>query len=134
MFLGVVNLGTIKNAPKITPFINIKHYWKDEEKVGEFVKLDIPFTFDRNKTYIVLIRSNPGTVEIGGESVAVPAIKVITNRIQNLALSGNTPFSAVGTDFTLTFPDYSLDSPGIYILRPEGTEKAAIFSVAIYEL
>lgn len=134
--MGVVSLGTIKNAPKITPFINIKHYWKDEEKVGEFVKLDIPFTFDINKTYIVLIRSNPGTVEIDGESVNVPAIKVITNRLQNLALSGNTPFSAIGTDFTftLTFPDYSLDSPGIYIIRPEGTTKATIFSVAIYEL
>lgn len=134
--MGVVNLGTIKNAPKITPFINIKHYWKDEEKVGEFVKLDIPFTFDKNKTYIVLIRSNSGTVEIDGKSVNVPAIKVITNRLQNLALSGNTPFSALGTDFTftLTFPDYSLDSPGIYIIRPEGTTNAAIFSVAIYEL
>ena len=134
--MGIVNLGTIKKAPKITPFINIKHYWKDNEKVGEFVKLDIPFTFDRNKTYIVLIRSNPGTVEIEGESVDVPAIKVITNRLQNIALSGNTPFSAVGTDFTftLTFPDYSIDSPGVYIIRPEGTKQASVFSVAIYEL
>lgn len=134
--MSTVNLGTIKHAPIVRFYGQIKHVWKEEEAAGNLVKLDIPFTFEQNKTYIVLIRSYSGTVNIDGSDVSVSAIDLLTNRLRGIALSGGVPFPAFGINvsFAVTFPDYSSGTPAVYILRPQKTDAASLFAVGIYEL
>ena len=135
--MGVVNLGNIKNKPIFRLFKGIKHVWSDEEKVGAFVKLDIPFVFSENKTYIVLLRSIAGSVEVDGGKIPVKAINISTNIDRSISLSGGPSFAVSEThiSYAVTFPSSSgPDGPGVYILRPKETSAASLFDAGIYEL
>lgn len=135
--MAVVNLGNIKRAPKVKQFNGIQHTWKDEEKPGKAIRLDIPFVFSNNKTYIVFIRSYSGTVKIDGREISVRAVDVFTNYLNGTIFSGGKTFLAISNEasFGISFPDYSSpDGPGIYILRPNETDAVSLFNIAIYEL
>ena len=94
--MGVVNLGNIKSKPIFRLFKDIKHIWSDEE-VGSFVKLDIPFVFSENKTYIVLLRSIDGSVTVDGNKINVKAINLSTNMERSISLSGGASFAVSAT-------------------------------------
>lgn len=135
--MGVVNLGNIKSKPIFRLFKDIKHIWSDEETVGSFVKLDIPFVFSENKTYIVLLRSKDGNVTVDGNKINVQAINLSTNIERSISLSGGATFavSATRISYAISFPTYSgSDGPGVYILRPKETSAASLFDAGIYEL
>lgn len=135
--MGIVNLGNIKSKPIFRLFKEIKHIWSDEETVGSFVKLDIPFVFSENKTYIVLLRSINGSVTVDGNKINVKAINLSTNMERSISLSGGSSFavSATRISYAISFPNYSgPDGPGIYILRPTETSAASLFDAGIYEL
>mgnify|MGYP000069585166 CR=1 FL=1 len=135
--MGVVNLGNIKNKPIFRLFKDIKHVWSDEEKVGAFVKLDIPFVFSEDKTYIVLLRSIDGSVEVDGKKIQVKAINLSTNMERSISLSGGASFAVSETriSYAVTFPTYSgSDGIGVYVLRPKETSAASLFDAGIYEL
>lgn len=135
--MAVVNLGNIKRAPKVKQFNGIQYKWKDEEKPGKAVRLDIPFVFSKNKTYIVFIRSYSGNVNIDGSEISVRAVDVLTNYLNGTIFSGGKTFRAISNDasFGISFPDYSSPGgPGIYILRPNETDAVSFFNIAIYEL
>jgi len=135
--LGVVNLGNIKSKPIFRLFKDIKHIWSDQELVGSFVKLDIPFVFSENKTYIVLLRSIDGSVTVDGNKINVKAINLSTNMEKSISLSGGASFavSATHISYAISFPNYSgPDGPGVYILRPKETSVASLFDAGIYEL
>lgn len=135
--MAVVNLGNIKRAPKVKQFNGIQYTWKDEEKPGKAVRLDIPFVFSKNKTYIVFIRSYSSKVDIDGSEISVRAVDVLTNYLNGTIFSGGKTFRAISNDasFGISFPDYSSpDGPGIYILRPNETDAVSFFNIAIYEL
>jgi hypothetical protein len=135
--LGIVNLGNIKSKPIFRLFKDIKHIWSDEEAVGSFVKLDIPFVFSENKTYIVLLRSVDGTVTIDGNTINVKAINLSTNMERSISLSGGASFavSTTSISYAISFPNYSEPGgPGVYILRPTKTSAASLFDAGIYEL
>lgn len=136
--MAIVNLGNIKHAPVFKIFNEIKHVWSDEERVGSSIKIDIPFVFSKNKTYLVLIRSYSGkvTTEDGAE-ISVKAIKLLTNRFQGVSLSGGQPFKFLNLDYSfgITFPTSSATGDlGVYIVRPEETDAVSLFNVGIYEL
>lgn len=135
--MGVVNLGNIKRKPKINQFNGIRHTWTNEEAVGSAVKLDIPFVFSSNKTYIVLIRSYSGSVTIDANEISVKAVDVLTNYSNGTIMSGGAPFRAIANDaaFGISFPDYSgSGDPAVYIVRPRETDAVSLFNVVIYEL
>lgn len=135
--MGVVNLGNIKNKPIFRLFKNIKHIWSDDEKIGTFVKLDIPFVFREDKTYIVLLRSIAGSVTVDGSAIQVSAINLSTNMEQSISLSGGGRMSVSDTyiSYAISFPNYSgEDGPGVYILRPKESSAASLFDAGIYEL
>lgn len=135
--MATVNLGNIKRPPIFRLFKDIKHVWSDEEKVGSFVKLDIPFVFSENKTYIVLLRSIKGSVTVDGNKINVDAINLSTNMERSISLSGGASFavSATKISYAISFPSYSgEDGPGVYILRPAETSAASLFDAGIYEL
>ena len=135
--MGVVNLGNIKNKPIFRLFKDIKHTWSDEEKVGTFVKLDIPFVFSENKTYIVLLRSIDGNVTVDGTKMNVDAINLSSNMERSISLSGGAKMSVSAThiSYVISFPTYSgPDGTGVYILRPKETSAVSLFDVGIYEL
>lgn len=135
--MGVVNLGNIKNKPIFRLFRDIKHVWSDEENVGSFVKLDIPFVFSEDKTYIVLLRSINGSVTVDGNKINVKAINLSTNMERSISLSGGESFAVASTriSYAISFPSYSgPDGPGVYILRPSETSAASLFDAGIYEL
>lgn len=135
--MGVVNLGNIKNKPIFRLFKDIKHIWADEENVGTFVKLDIPFVFSENKTYIVLLRSIDGSTTVDGNKINVNAINLSTNLEKSISLSGGAKFAVSDThiSYAITFPTYSgPDGTGVYILRPKETSAASLFDAGIYEL
>lgn len=135
--MGVVNLGNIKSKPIFRLFKDIKHIWSDDEKVGTFIKLDIPFVFSENKTYIVLIRSKDGSVTVDEKTIHVNAINLSSNMEKSISLSGGAKFgvSATNISYAISFPNYSgPDGPGVYILRPSETSAASLFDAGIYEL
>lgn len=136
--MGVVNLGNIKHAPIVKLFRGIQHVWSDAEKPGgDSIKLDIPFVFSKNKTYLVLIRSYSGKVTTDDGEISVRAIKIFTNRIGGASLSGGIPFNFLNNDYSfgITFPNYSVNGDiGVYIVRPEETDAVSLFDVGIYEL
>lgn len=135
--MGVVNLGNIKNKPIFRLFKDIKHTWSDEEKVGTFVKLDIPFVFSEDKTYIVLLRSIDGNVTVNESTIHVNAINLSTNIERSISLSGGPSFAVSGThiSYAITFPTYSgPGGTGVYILRPKETSAVSLFDAGIYEL
>lgn len=135
--MGIVNLGSIKRQPICTVFKGIKHTWTDEETVGKAVKLDIPFVFSKNKTYLVFIRSISGTVTTDNGDIDVSAITVLTNRIDSTNLSGGSVFSPVAgkTSFGISIPDYSATGgPAVYIIRPQVTDAISLFDVGVCEL
>lgn len=135
--MGVVNLGNIKNKPIFRLFKDIKHTWSDQEKVGTFVKLEIPFVFSENKTYIVLLRSIDGSVEVDGSKINVNAINLSTNMERSISLSGGARMGVSEThiSYAITFPTYSgSDGTGVYILRPKETSVVSLFDAGIYEL
>lgn len=137
MFLGVVNLGNIKHAPIVKIFRGIKHVWSAGGAGGISVKLDIPFVFSPNKTYIVFIRSYSGKVTTDEGEIPVRAIKLFTNRVQGTSLSGGEPFNFLNKDYSfgVTFPTPSSTGDlGVYIVRPQETDAASLFDVGIYEL
>lgn len=134
--MAVVNLGNIKHAPIIKVFSDIKHVWSDEQ-VGKAVKLDVPFVFSKNKTYIVFVRSKSGKVIIDGSEVSVDAIEIITNRIKGISSSGGAPFNFIGNDYSfgITLPTIGDTAElGVYILRPTKTSAASLFDVCVCEL
>lgn len=134
--MAVVNLGNIKHAPIITVFGDIKHVWSDEH-VGVSVKLDIPFVFSQNKTYIVFVRSRSGKVIIDGSEVSVNAIEIFTNRIKGVSSSGGAPFNFTGSDYSfgITLPTVGeTGEMGVYIARPVKTSAASLFDVCVCEL
>nr|DAE45014.1 MAG TPA: hypothetical protein [Caudoviricetes sp.] len=135
--MAVVNLGNIKRPPICKVFKGIKHTWTDEETVGSAVKLDIPFAFSSNKTYLVFIRSISGTVTVDGGKKDVSAITVLTNRIDGTNLSGGSVFSPVAgkTSFGISIPDYAgSGEPAVYIIRPQVTDAVSLFDVGVCEL
>ena len=135
--MGVVNLGNIKNKPIFRLFKDIKHTWSNEENIGTFVKLDIPFVFSEDKTYIVLLRSIDGKVTVDGSEISVNAINLSTNMEKSISLSGGARMAVSSThiSYAISFPSYSgADGPGIYILRPKETSAVSLFDVGIYEL
>lgn len=135
--MAVVNLGNIKRPPKIYQFNGIKHTWTDKESVGAPIRLDVPFVFSKNKTYISFIRSYSSKVTTDGVEISVRAVDVLTNYLNGTIFSGGKVFRAISNDasFGISFPDYSSqDGPGIYILRPSETDAVSFFNVAIYEL
>ena len=135
--MGTVNLGNIKNKPIFRLFKDIKHTWSDDEKVGTFVKLDIPFVFREDKTYIVLLRSIDGSVTVDGSTTRVNAINLSTNMERSISLSGGGRMAVADThiSYAISFPSYSgADGPGVYILRPKETSAVSLFDVGIYEL
>lgn len=135
--MGVVNLGNIKNKPIFRLFKDIKHVWSDEEQVGTFVKLDIPFVFREDKTYIVLLRSIDGSVTVDGSKIHVNAINISTNMEKSISLAGGAKFAVSEThiSYAVSFPSYSgPDGPGVYILRPKETSAVSLFDAGIYEL
>lgn len=135
--MGIVNLGNIKNKPIVRIFKDIEHIWSNEEKVGSFVKLDIPFVFSENKTYIVLLRSKDGSATVDGNKINVKAINLSTNIERSISLSGGACFAVSEThiSYAITFPSSSgQDGPGVYILRPKETSAVSLFDAGIYEL
>ena len=135
--MALVNLGNIKRPPICKVFKGIKHRWTDEEAVGSAVKLDIPFVFSPNKTYLVFIRSISGTVTIDDGKIDVSAIAVLTNRIDNTNLSGGDVFTPVAgkTSFGISIPAYSAPGgPAVYIIRPQVTDAVSLFDVGVCEL
>lgn len=135
--MAVVNLGNIKHAPIINVFSDIKHVWRDDEHVGKTVKLDIPFVFSTNKTYIVFVRSRSGKVNIDGSEVSVNAIEIFTNRIQGVSSSGGAPFNFTGNgySFGITLPTIGeTGEMGVYIARPTKTSAASLFDACVCEL
>lgn len=137
--MGVVNLGNIKHAPIWKVFNGVKHTWTTDEAVGSPVKLDIPFSFSKNKTYLVFIRSYSASVDIEGVSTYVNAISVVTNRLDHNILAGGGVFKPIdvlgGLSFGITLPDYSEEGePVVYIYRPSVTDAVSLFTVGIYEL
>lgn len=135
--MSVVNLGNIKRPPKVNQFNGIKHTWTNEEAVGSAVKLEIPFVFSANKTYIVLIRSYSAKVTIDGNEISARAIDVLTNYSNGTIMSGGAPFRAISNDaaFGISFPDYSASGgPAVFIVRPLETDAVSVFNVLIYEL
>ena len=135
--MGVVNLGNIKNKPIFRLFKDIKHTWSDEEKVGTFVKLDIPFVFREDKTYIVLLRSIDGNVTVDGSIMHVNAINLSSNMERSISLSGGAKMNVSDThiSYVVSFPTYSgPDGTGVYILRPKETSAVSLFDAGIYEL
>ena len=135
--MAVVNLGNIKHPPICNVFKGIKHTWTDAEAVGKPVKLDIPFVFSKNKTYLVFIRSVSGTVATDNGNIDVSAIAVLTNRIDSTNLSGGSVFSPVAgkTSFGISIPDYSAPGgPVVYIIRPQVTDAVSLFDVGVCEL
>lgn len=135
--MGVVNLGNIKNKPIFRLFKDIKHTWSDAEKVGTFVKLDIPFVFREDKTYIVFLRSIDGSVTVDGSVKHVNAINLSTNFERSISLSGGASMAVSDThiSYAISFPSYSgVDGPGVYILRPKETSVVSLFDAGIYEL
>lgn len=135
--MAVVNLGSIKRRPICKVFRNIKHTWTAEEAVGSPVKLDIPFVFSPNKTYLVFIRSISGKVTTDAGEIDVSATTVLTNRINGANLSGGSIFSPVAgkTSFGISIPDYSAsDGPAVYIIRPQVTDAVSLFDVGVCEL
>lgn len=134
--MAVVNLGNIKHAPIINVFSDIKHVWSDEH-VGKSVKLDVPFVFSENKTYIVFVRSKSGKVIIDGSEVSVDAIEIFTNRIKGVSSSGGAPFNFTGNDYSfgITLPTSGDTAElGVYIARPTKTSAASLFDVCVCEL
>lgn len=135
--MAVVNLGNIKRPPICNVFKGIKHTWTDEEAVGSAVKLDIPFVFSQNKTYLVFIRSISGKVATGGGEIDVSAITVLTNRIDGTNLSGGSVFTPDEgkTSFGISIPVYSAPGgPAVYIIRPQVTDSVSLFDVGVCEL
>ena len=135
--MGTVNLGNIKRKPIFRSFKDITHTWSDEEVVGTFVKLDIPFVFSENKTYLVFLRSIDGSVTVDGNKIYVKAINLSTNLEGSISLSGGASFavSATHISYSISFPTYSgPDGTGVYILRPKETSLVSLFDVGIYEL
>lgn len=135
--MSTVNLGNIKRPPKVNQFNGIKHTWTNEEAVGSAVKLDIPFVFSRNKTYIVLIRSYGSNVTIDDDEISIRAVDVLTNYSNGTIMSGGAPFRAISNDaaFGISFPDYSASGdPAVFIVRPRETDAVSLFNVVIYEL
>lgn len=135
--MAVVNLGNIKHAPIINVFSDIKHVWRDDEKVGKSVKLDVPFVFSPNKTYLVFVRSKSGKVIIDGKEVSVDAIEIFTNRIKGVSSSGGAPFNFTGNDYSfgITLPTSDdTGELGVYIARPTKTSAASLFDVCVCEL
>ena len=134
--MGVVNLGNIKHAPIINVFSDIEYVWSDEH-VGISVKLDIPFVFREDKTYLVFVRSRGGKVIIDGSEVSVNAIEIFTNRIKGVSSSGGSPFYFTGTDYSfgITLPTIGETGElGVYIARPTKTSAASLFDVCVCEL
>ena len=135
--MAVVNLGNIKHAPIINVFSDIKYVWSDEH-VGSSVKLDVPFVFSPNKTYLVLVRSKSGKVIIDKKEVSVDAIEIFTNRIKGVSSSGGAPFNFTGNDYSfgITLPTTTSDNAelGVYIARPTKTSAASLFDVCVCEL
>lgn len=135
--MGVVNLGNIKNKPIFRLFKDIRYTWSDEEKVGTFVKLDIPFVFSEDKTYIVFLRSRDGNVTVNESTIHVNAINLSTNIERSISLSGGPSFAVSEThiSYAITFPTYSgPHGTGVYILRPKETSAVSLFDAGIYEL
>lgn len=135
--MAVVNLGNIKHAPIINVFSDITHVWRDDEHVGKIVKLDVPFVFSPNKTYIVFVRSKSGKVMIDEKEVPVDAIEIFTNRIKGFSSSGGAPFNFTGNyySFGITLPvTGDTDELGVYIARPTKTSAASLFDVYVCEL
>lgn len=136
--MAVVNLGNIKHAPIINLFSDIKHVWSDKEHVGKTVKLDVPFVFSPNKTYLVFVRSKRGKVVIDEKEVSVDAIVIFTNRIKGFSSSGGAPFNFTGNDYSfgITLPTIgdTAGELGVYIARPTKTSAASLFDVCVCEL
>lgn len=135
--MSTVNLGNIKRPPKVRQFNGIKHKWTNDEAVGSAVKLDIPFVFSGDKTYIVLIRSYSGSVTIDDNKISVRAVSILTNYSNGTIMSGGEPFHAISNDaaFGISFPDYSASGgPAVFIVRPRETDDVSLFNVVIYEL
>lgn len=135
--MAVVNLGNIKHAPIINVFSDIKHIWRDDEHVGRIVKLDVPFVFSPNKTYLVFVRSKSGKVIIEGNEVSVDAIEIFTNRIKSFSSSGGAPFNFTGSSYSfgITLPTSGdTGELGVYIARPTKTSAVSLFDVCVCEL
>lgn len=132
--MATVNLGSIKNSP-ISHLYNIQRIWTDEV-VGKRIKLDIPFEFNKNKTYVVFVKSASGTVTIENNEVTVNAIDILTNDLSGVVLSGGGVFTGVGSNvsFGISFPHDGVNGYGIYIARPKSTGVASLFNVGVFEL
>ena len=132
--MGVVNLGSIKNAP-ISKLYTVQKKWAGESSGGR-IKLDVPFEFNKNKTYVVFIRSVSGSVTIENNEVAVAAIDILTNDLLGVVLSGGKVFTGVGSNvaFGITFPNEGVGGYGIHIAKPGSTGVASIFNVGVFEL
>lgn len=134
--MGVVNLGNIKHAPIFKVYSRITHVWSGEP-VGKTIKLDIPFVFSSNKTYIVFIRSYSGKVTIDSGEVPVNAIKIFTNRVKGISFSGGVPFNfnKIDYSFGITLPTFGdTGELGVYIARPPETSAASLFDICVCEL
>ena len=133
--MGVVNLGSVKSAPKFHT-VSGTIIWGSTE-VAKPAKINTSFVFRKDRTYLVFVRSNKGDVMIGEERVSVNAINVMTNNVaKGIALSGGQVFTEfyMNLAFGVTIPEEGNDGFGVYLVRPVSTDAASLFYLGIYEL
>ena len=135
--MPVVKLGSIKNAPIEHHFFAIPVYWSDSINKA---RINVPYDFKKNRTYIALVRGEKGTVQIEGSPVLIESSNVLTNFVSNndlSTLSGGNVFDAsasVSFSFGISFPVEIEHEYGIYVRKTRDGSVASIFSVVIYEL
>ena len=130
--MSVVNLGSVKNAPKYTEFVTVPVIWK-----ANLEKIDINFTFKPDRTYLVFLRSNMGVVKIENNDVSVTTTEVLSNQPIGYSFSGGNVFNPIADNifsFGLTLPESHNGVNGIYVRKTKSAGVASIFDVGIFEL
>lgn len=130
--MPIVNLGSIKNAPRYTQFLQVPVTWNSSTE-----KINIDFQFKTNRTYLVFVRSSVGTVTIENNDVSVNPTEVLTNQQDGYYVSGGDVFEAligVSFSFGLTIPVISGKSHGIEVRKTKSAGVASVFDVGIFEL
>ena len=135
--MAVVNLGFIKNAPKIVFEGNVPVIWPDSSlRFSSVGTLDIPIEMDPNKTYIVALRSIKGTVNVEGQDVMVEVMNISADTHgKSLKMYGSGKFTD-NTDFAyaILVPTPVGGSYSIDVGKPNGADKASLFKVRVIEL
>lgn len=135
--IATVNLGSIKNPPKIVYEGNVSVLWPDSSlRFTETGILAIPTEMNINKTYVVALRSIEGTVKIEGQSVTVNVMNIATDYYNsNLKLFGGGVFND-NSDFAFAvmIPQPKNGAYTISVSKSSKATVASLFRVRVIEL